>query len=257
MRITSFYADSLRTRLTNYSLATLGVFGPLKTAYREQVELLFHGGGNIIGKQHLTFLYSRARQAAFTPRNIRSRWSKAGLYPFNPEKVLAELYTPVTESATVQSETHFTSDSHSYKHPVCTPTTAASFSALRSKVEGGLNAFDSDARLCFEKLANAGENVFAERTLLRHRNGILVEQNNEKKVRQSARATVVGKAKIMSYKEIEEARKKRDEKEARKARAAERKSKSRQSAAKAFKQRDSREEDVGTTEAGVGSFEAT
>jgi hypothetical protein len=55
----------------------VGVFGPLKTAYRE--------GANTVGKQHFTFRYSRARDVAFTPRNIKSGWSKTGLYPFNPE----------------------------------------------------------------------------------------------------------------------------------------------------------------------------
>jgi DDE superfamily endonuclease len=42
-------------------------FGPLKTAYREQAERLFRGGANMIGKQHFTLLYDRARTAAFTP----------------------------------------------------------------------------------------------------------------------------------------------------------------------------------------------
>jgi hypothetical protein len=63
----------------------IGVFGPLKTAYREQVERWYRGGANTVGKQHFTSLYSRARDVAFTPRNIKSGWSKTGLYPFNPE----------------------------------------------------------------------------------------------------------------------------------------------------------------------------
>jgi DDE superfamily endonuclease len=33
----------------------VGVFGPLKTAYREQVEQLYRGGANTVGKQHFTF----------------------------------------------------------------------------------------------------------------------------------------------------------------------------------------------------------
>jgi hypothetical protein len=42
----------------------VAVFGPLKTAYREQVERLFRGGAGTIGKQHFMLLYSRARVTA-------------------------------------------------------------------------------------------------------------------------------------------------------------------------------------------------
>ena len=49
----------------------IGLFSPLKTAYCEQVERLYRGGANTIGKQHFTCLYSKARKAAFTERNIR------------------------------------------------------------------------------------------------------------------------------------------------------------------------------------------
>jgi hypothetical protein len=48
----------------------VGVFGPLKTAYREQVEHMEREGVNTIGKQHFTYLYNPARERAFTKRNI-------------------------------------------------------------------------------------------------------------------------------------------------------------------------------------------
>lgn len=50
----------------------VGVFAPLKAAYREQVEKLYRGGANTVGKQHFTLLYSRAREQALTSRNIKS-----------------------------------------------------------------------------------------------------------------------------------------------------------------------------------------
>ena len=64
------------------------LFGPLKTAYREQAERLFRGGADMIGKQHFTLLYDRARTVAFTPRNIKSGWFNSGLVPLNPARVL-------------------------------------------------------------------------------------------------------------------------------------------------------------------------
>lgn len=69
----------------------VGVFSSLKTAYREHAESLERCGTNTIGKQHFTYLYSRARSQAFNSRNILSGWSKTGLRPFNPERVLRDI----------------------------------------------------------------------------------------------------------------------------------------------------------------------
>ena len=59
----------------------VSVFSPLKAAYREQVEQLYRGGANTIGKAQFLLLYRRARGVAFTSRNIKSSWAKAGLFP--------------------------------------------------------------------------------------------------------------------------------------------------------------------------------
>jgi len=52
--------------------SNMGMFGPLPTAYPEQVERLYRGGANTIGKQHFTLLSCRAQRVAFTQRNIRA-----------------------------------------------------------------------------------------------------------------------------------------------------------------------------------------
>jgi hypothetical protein len=56
----------------------------------------------------------------------------------------------------------------------------------------------------------------AEGVLLENRNQVLTKLNNEVKVRRSTRSVVLGKAKVMSYEDIEEARKKRAAKDAKK-----------------------------------------
>lgn len=73
------------------------VFAPLKVAYRDQVERLEQGGIGIIGKQHFTYLYSPARERAFTKRNILTGWKASGLYPFNPDKILVDIPKPVSK----------------------------------------------------------------------------------------------------------------------------------------------------------------
>jgi len=87
------------TSLSSHKLqpCDAGVFGSQKTAYREQVERLYRGGSNTVGKQHFTSLYSRGREQALTSRNIKSGWSKTGLYPFSPDRVLRDIQTPLAE----------------------------------------------------------------------------------------------------------------------------------------------------------------
>ena len=47
------------------------VSGPLKTAYRQQVEQLYGGGINIVMKQRFTLQYRRAYRATFMHRNAK------------------------------------------------------------------------------------------------------------------------------------------------------------------------------------------
>lgn len=77
----------------------VGVFAPLKEAYRDQVDRLCRAGTNTVGKQHFTALYSPARERAFTKRNITAAWAACGLFPYNPDRVLRNTPKPPTQSA--------------------------------------------------------------------------------------------------------------------------------------------------------------
>jgi hypothetical protein len=109
----------------------VGVFGPLKTAYRERVEELYRGGANTVGKQHFTFLYSQARCAAFTPRNIKSAWAKAGLYPWNPDRVLRDIQKPPLQDL----QRKYSTDTALEDKPLQTPVTAEGLTLLRKIIE--------------------------------------------------------------------------------------------------------------------------
>jgi hypothetical protein len=63
-------------------------------------------------------------------------------------------------------------------------------------------------------LNNAAEKAFAECSLLLDDNRLLFAQNNEKVSRKSARSTVVGTAKVISYEDIVETQTNRDAKAA-------------------------------------------
>ena len=66
----------------------VGVFAPLKTAYRDEVEQLYRGGLDTVGKEYFISLYKPARERSLTKRNIMAGWAATGLFPFNPERVL-------------------------------------------------------------------------------------------------------------------------------------------------------------------------
>lgn len=65
-----------------------------------------------------------------------------------------------------------------------------------------------------KKLANAAERAMSARDLLFQEKSDLFKQNNESKMRASTKSTVVGKARVMSFEDITEARRKREERDA-------------------------------------------
>jgi len=205
----------------NLQPCDISVFGPLKAAYRDQVERLERGGVGTIGKEHLTHLYHPARERALTSRNIRAGWAKAGLYPFNPARVLVDLPEQPADSlvtaAVLQQGSRSRND---VPHTPVTPTSAEAVSALHDLIRKDAHALDaaSQQRLQrrLEKLTNATQLSFAERTLLQEQNRFLTTINNEAKVRRSTKTTIIGKARVMSYEDLQKARTDRSAKEAEK-----------------------------------------
>jgi hypothetical protein len=65
-----------------------------------------------------------------------------------------------------------------------------------------------------QKLTKAGQTSFAKSVLQQHQIRFLIKMNDESKVRRSTKSDILGKAKVMSYEDLEEARAKRAEKEA-------------------------------------------
>jgi hypothetical protein len=208
----------------------VAVFAPLKTAYRDAVERLERGGVNTIGKQHFTSLYSRAREAAFTRRNILAGWSKSGLIPLNPQRVLKDMEKP--SSDTVDAAGAMTliprDPQHEYPAPTVapitpiTPVTAEAFASLRDLILERNSHALSDAerqnlQRHLQKLTKAGQASIARGALQQEQIEFLHEINNEAKARRSTKSHVLGKAKVMSYEDLEAARAKRKEKEAGKA----------------------------------------
>jgi DDE superfamily endonuclease len=123
----------------------VGVFGPLKAAYREQVERLYRGGSNTVGKQHFTSLYSPAREKALTRRNIKSGWAKAGLYPFSPDKVLRDIQKPLAEMY-VPQEGEMKVESCPQDEVLQTPVISEALTSLHSRIEQDAHMLDNPSK---------------------------------------------------------------------------------------------------------------
>jgi len=99
--VTAFENHILLCRLPSHTSHKLqpcdvGVFALLKSAYRDEVERLYRGGLDTVGKEHFTSLYAPARQKAIT-KNVLAGWAATGLFPFNPERVLRHTPKPPAE----------------------------------------------------------------------------------------------------------------------------------------------------------------
>lgn len=151
------------------------VFSPLKSAYRIQVDRLERGGVGTIGKQHFTYLYSPARDRAFTERNILSGWRASGLYPFNPDRVFKEIpkpiYEPTNAEPTIPVLKTCEIDNYPEGEVLHTPVTPRSLTLLHTLIKQDASAEDeiSKQRLQrhIQKFANAAQTSFAERALQR------------------------------------------------------------------------------------------
>jgi hypothetical protein len=200
----------------------VGVFAPLKDAYRDEVDRLFRGGTNIIGKEHFTSVYSLARERAFTKRNITSAWAACGLFPFNPDRVLRKTPKPpshLTVPTVNDLEIGLYQQDEVPQTPV-TPATADAFMSLYNLIKQDTDTLDETSiprlQKHVQKLAKAGQSAVAYCALLDEENQLLREMNNEAKVRRSTKSVVLGKGqgKVISYKDIEEARATRAAKDA-------------------------------------------
>ena len=91
-----------------------------------------------------------------------------------------------------------------------TPVTVEALTLLHDLIKKELDDPSKDRiQRHVQKLASAAKISFAKQTLFQDQNRFLSTINNEAKIRRSTRSVVLGKAKVMSYKDLEEARAKR------------------------------------------------
>jgi hypothetical protein len=197
------------------------VFAPLKAAYREQVERLERGGVNAIGKEHFTSLFSPARTKAFTPKNIIAGFAASGLFPFNPDRVLRSMPKPVVDSNVprINASSVKTCDGNEVPHTPVTPVSSEGLMSLHNLImKQDARALDEtrrgDLQRHLQKYAKAAQISFAKGALQQNHIQLLLKVNDEAKVRRSTKPLILGRAKVMGYDELKDAREKRAEAEA-------------------------------------------
>ena len=149
-------------------------------------------------------------------------WKATGLFPFEPEKVLNDLTKPlapllVPTAGEVVGTCQIEVVPHTPVTPV-TPVTTEALTSLHDMIKRDTLALDERSKQRIErrvqKLATAARVSFAESSLLQDHNRFLSKINSDVRARRSTKSMILGKAKVMSYEALEEARAKRAAKEA-------------------------------------------
>ncbi len=181
-----------------------------------EIAAIWKGGVNTIGKEHFTSLYSPARGKAFTPKNIKAGFAASGLFPFNPDRVLRSMPAPPAEPVIPGADEVKVGSCRQDVEPQTpvTPASAEAFMSLQNLIiQQDAYALDETRKQNLarhlQKCTKAFQKTSALSILQEDRIQFLTTINNEAKVRRSTKSLVLGKAKVMSYEDLEEARAKR------------------------------------------------
>ena len=141
------------------------------------------------------------------------------MFPFNPDRVLKKTPKPPTQSTVPRADEIQVGSSNEDEVPQTpvTPVSAKGLASLHNLIKQDALTLNEKSipriQRHIQKLANAAQIFLTDGALLNNQVQILTRMNNEAKVRRSTRAVVLGKAKVMSFKDIEVAQAARTAKE--------------------------------------------
>jgi hypothetical protein len=132
------------------------------------------------------------------------------LFPFDPKRVLRDIPKPPAELTVPDRSAGSFPQEEALLSPATpvTPVTTEGLSSLHNLIKQDASASERLQRRV-QKLASAAQISFAKQHLLQDHNRLLAQINKEGQVRRSTPSKVLGKAKVMSFEELEEARAKR------------------------------------------------
>jgi hypothetical protein len=154
------------------------------------------------------------------PKNIKAGFAASGLIPFNPDKVLRSMPAPLAEPAIPSADEVKVGSCRQDLEPQTpvTPVSAESFMSLQNLIIQEAHSLDEKSKQNLarhlQKCTKAFKKSSAQAIIQEDRIKFLTTINNEAKVQRSTKSLVLGKAKVMSYEDLVEARAKRVVKEA-------------------------------------------
>ncbi len=134
------------------------------------------------------------------------------MFPFNPDRVLRLTPKPPAQSTASRADEIQVGTCYQDDVPptLVTPVLAEGLASLQNPIKQDTHTLSKASIQRLErhvqKLAYAAQISFAESALVYNQNQMLIKINNKAKVRRPTRSVLLGKAKVMSYEDIEEAR---------------------------------------------------
>ena len=142
----------------------LAIFSRLKTAMSVELGHIICTGISRVHKAEWLTAYIKTRITAFSAANIHSSWTTAGLFPFNPSKVLDRCIKPLDTPTTNRSSTP--NNMLPFENPLLT-SSPANVTVLRN-ANMALNTLittnqplPTPARKYVVKLTKSSERLFA------------------------------------------------------------------------------------------------
>lgn len=162
----------------------VSVFAPLAHHYSQGLDSLIRQseGCTAMSKRDFFAIFWPAFERAFTEKNIASAWSKTGILPFNPQKVLSIFSTADEDTSGRQSAERPPSGSSS-----STFDSPSKAKRLRTVLNSSVAGSDRKTQRTLMKLSDTVLGLSAKLTLSRLRNkqlGTALRQEQKRKKRQ-------------------------------------------------------------------------
>lgn len=177
----------------------VGCFGPLKQAYGRQVEDLMRDHVSHVSKVEFLRAFREAFVSAMTPVNVRAGFSKTGLVPHNPERVLVVLDVQVQTPSPVEKRSS-AGRTWVSKTPQNTLEAASQSSLIKTRIASHQDSSPTPMFDAVDQFTKGTTAIMHEVTLLRAENSSLRKANDSLSKRRNAPKTRVRQGGSLSVK---------------------------------------------------------
>ena len=184
----------------------VAVFGPLKRHMTSELHGIIQTEISRVQKVEWLSAYVQARNKAFSPSNIKSAFRGAGLYPFNPRKVLNRVpqlpirVAPVPRSTTPEMPAALDNPALTSSPVDMNIYRAANQELKRVALE--TEGLPTPARRHVDRLTKSVEKLYTRNTILQREHDALKEVVSSRKKRLSGKRAVIKGKHLLSTPEI-------------------------------------------------------